>query len=378
MDDEIGGVCIVTQPGGGQSEKTHARDLARIVGELTSVAVMTANLSPNSPLRDEQEVVEFSSSAVGDNIMIAAVQFLVNQVRLCLAIHRRDESIVLFFGTTSYLLPVLFARLRGKRVAVLPRGDVPLSLRLRWEQRAPDNVARLFAGMVRVLERLTYVAAHGIITYSPGVAQALDLDRYKSKLHTTGARFIDTDRFSVEVPYDQRGRTVGFLGRLDVEKRIPTLVEAVAQLPDDIQVRFVGDGAYREELERRLADEIATGQVEVVGWVDHEEVPAELDRMRLLLLPSKTEGLPTTILEAMACGTPAYATPVSGVPDVVRDGETGFLMQSVDPDAIAAGITEILDRPDPVTISDQGRDLVETEYSFEAAVQRYERILRTV
>jgi glycosyltransferase involved in cell wall biosynthesis len=64
-------------------------------------------------------------------------------------------------------------------------------------------------------------------------------------------------------------------------------------------------------------------------------------------MPSEpTEGLPTVILEAMTCGTPAYATPVSGVPDVVRERRTGFLMSSRDPDGIAADIEAILDRED--------------------------------
>jgi glycosyltransferase involved in cell wall biosynthesis len=65
-------------------------------------------------------------------------------------------------------------------------------------------------------------------------------------------------------------------------------------------------------------------------------------------MPSEpTEGLPTVILEAMACGTPAYATRVSGVPDVVRAGETGFLISSRDPDGITADIEATLDREDP-------------------------------
>jgi len=94
-----------------------------------------------------------------------------------------------------------------------------------------------------------------------------------------------------------------------------------------VTFRFVGDGGLKSWLEAELAAEIEQGAVETVGWVDHDEVPTELNRFRLLVLPSEpTEGLPTVILESLACGTPVYATPVSGVPDVVRDGETGFLM----------------------------------------------------
>jgi len=89
-----------------------------------------------------------------------------------------------------------------------------------------------------------------------------------------------------------------------------------------------------------------------------------------------TEGLPTTILEALACGTPVYATPVSGVPDVVKDGETGFLMEGSDPDDARAGVVNALDRGDLAAVSANGRRLIETEYSFEAATARYGAILR--
>jgi glycosyltransferase involved in cell wall biosynthesis len=375
MDEDIGGVCIVTQPGEGQSQKTHARDLADIIAELTTVAILTANLAECSLLRENHEVVEFSTSSVGDTVLIEAIQYLRNQIRLCWTLRRREEAVVLFFGTTSYLLPIVAARLLGKRVAILPRGNIPLSLRLRWEEKLPDTVARLLAGSVSRLEAVGYRLAHGVITYTPQMAATLGLKRYEHKLYPMGARFIDTDRFDVDQPFAERGKTVGFLGRLEAEKRVPLLAEVAAELPEDIRMIFVGDGTYRETLERQLAEEIDAGQVEVVGWVEYDAVPAQLNRLQLLLLPSKTEGLPTTVLEAMACGTPAYATPVAGVPDVVRDGETGFLMETVDARLIADEITRILDCEELPRISHTSRELIENEYSFEAAVERYRTIL---
>ena len=372
--EDIGGVCIVTQPGSGQSEKNHTRDLASIIAELTTVAILTADLPESSTLLDSFEVVEFSTTSIGDNTVIEALRFLRNQLRLCRLLRTREESVVLFFGTTSYTLPILAARLLGKRVVVLPRGNLPLSLQLDWEETMPDRLAQILAGSISQLEGISYRLSHGIITYTPKMADMLGLQRYEHKLYPTGARFIDTERFSVDVPYTDRGRTVGFLGRFEGEKRIPLLIEAVSQLPDDVTVIFVGDGTYRETLERKLADEIEAGRVDVVGWVDHDEVPAQLNRLQLLLLPSKTEGLPTTVLEAMACGTPTYATPVSGVPDIVREGETGFLMETVEAEAVAERISDILNREDLPRISEAGRTLVEDEYSFEAAVERYDLI----
>jgi glycosyltransferase involved in cell wall biosynthesis len=168
---------------------------------------------------------------------------------------------------------------------------------------------------------------------------------------------------------------VGFVGRVDEEKGVRKLAAAAKRLPDDISFRFVGDGPLREELEATVSDD---PRVEFAGWVDHDDVPAELNRMQLLVLPSQpTEGLPTTILEALACGTPVMATPVSGVPDVVRPGETGFLLSADDPESLAIDIEAVLNR-DIDAISRTGRQLIESNYSFEAAVGRYRTILQSL
>jgi glycosyltransferase involved in cell wall biosynthesis len=375
MSDRTGGVCIVTQPQRTQG-KDHAHDLADVIAEITTVAVLTANLPADAPIREKHEIVEFSTEGTGQHVLVEAIRFLLNQLRLCRAIARREERTVLFFGTTSYLLPVLCSRLLGKRVLVLPRGDVPLSLRLRWEEQLPAVVARILAGLVSMLERAGYLLANRVVSYTPAMAEQLGLDRYEEKLSPNGARFVDTEQFDVTIPFEEREQVVGFVGRLDVEKRVPELAAAARQLPETVRFVFVGDGDYREMLETELAGEIERGEVEVVGWVDREAVTGKLNRMRLQVVPSHpTEGLPTAILEGMACGTPAYATPVAGVPDVVREGETGFLMDDADGAAIAAEIEDILGRDDLSAVSRNGRQLIEEEYSFEGAVQRWRGIL---
>ncbi len=372
-DDE--GVCVVTHPLAAAGENA-TRTLLEIISAVTTVSLITADLPRDSAIRDRHEVVEITREGAGDNIAVAAVRFVLNQLRMCRAIARRDEEVVLFFGATSYVLPVVVASLLGKTVVLEPRGDVPLTLRLNWEERLPSPVARALAGVVWTLERINYHLADAVITYTPSMAAELGLDDFREKLHPNGARYVDTDEFDVDVPYQTRDRTVGFLGRIDEEKGIRELAAVARRLPDDVTFRFIGDGDLSDWLEAELADEIAQGSVELAGWVDHDEVPAELNDLRLLVMPSQpTEGLPTTILESLACGTPVYATPVSGIPDVVRDGETGFLMTERDPEAIADEIARVLSEPDLVAVSGNCRALTEEKYSFEAAVERYAAIL---
>ncbi|WP_459194228.1 glycosyltransferase family 4 protein [Halosimplex sp. J119] len=371
-------VCVVTHPLAAAGENA-TRSLLDILSAVTGVALVTADLPADSEIRDRHELVELTRKGAGDSVPVAAARFLLNQLRMCRVIAGRDEEVVLFYGATSYLLPILFARAIGKTVLVEPRGDVPLTLRIAWEETLPSSVARTLAGLVRALERAGFAAAHGVVTYTPAMATQLDLDPDDADVYPTGARYVRTDEFDVGMPLEDRERRVGFLGRLDEEKNVRELAAVARRLPNDVTFTFIGDGGLREWLETELATEIESGSVEMRGWVDHDDVPAELDRLRLVILPSEpTEGLPTSILEALACGTPVYATPVSGVPDVVRDGETGFLMDSTDPADIRGELLSILDREDLPEISEKGRALIEEEYSFEAAQRRYREILQRV
>jgi glycosyltransferase involved in cell wall biosynthesis len=378
MSDDLPDVCVVTHPLSAAGENA-TRTLLEILAALTSMSLVTADLPTDSAIRDRHEVHEVSTQSAGDSILVALWRFLRNQVRMARLVRRRQEPVVLFFGATSYLLPVVAARAAGKTVVLEPRGDVPLTLRLAWERRVPGPVARLLASSLWTLERLCYHLSSAIVTYTPAMAAELGLEGFAEKLFTNGARYVDTEAFAPRVPYDERNGVVGFVGRLDEEKCVRQLGEAAREFPPGTTLRFVGDGPVRAELERDLADLLEAGRVEFAEWVDHDEVPAELASMRLLVLPSQpTEGLPTTILEAMACGTPALASPVAGVPDVVRPGETGFTLEGRAPEQIARAVRRVLDRDDLDEISANARRLVETEYSFDAAVGRYREILQAL
>lgn len=374
-DERYPEVCVVTHPLGAAGENA-TRTLLEILSAITTVSLVTADLPEDSAIRDRHEVVELTDCGTGSSLPVAAARFIFNQLRMCRVIAQRDEEVVLFFGATAYLLPIAFARLIGRTVILEPRGNVPLTLRVQWEQQVPTPIATILAGVVSTLEALGYRLANAIITYTPSMAEELGLMKFDEKLYPKGARYIDTELFSPQIPYEDREMVVGFLGRLDQEKNVRTLATAAKDLPAEITFRFIGDGDLRAELERELADEIEEGSVEFTGWVDHDEVPGVLSELQLLVLPSApTEGLPTVILEAMGCGTPVYATPVSGVPDVVSNDETGFLMESDRATVIRDDIVEILGRTDLNRISATGRELICEKYIFTAAVDRYQKIL---
>lgn len=373
VDEEV---CIVTQPVSPASS-AHIDDLVTIIGSITGVSLIAANLPDNHRLRDEIDVVDIASVGTGSAIPVAAWRFLRNQVRMSRHIRRRPESVIWFFGATSYLLPILVAKVSKKTVVVQPRGDVPQTLRLHWERRVPTVLARILASTLALIEYVCYRLADGIVTYTPSMAMELNLDRFEQKLHTDGARFVDTNQFRPIVPYEERGNVIGFVGRLDEEKGIRPLAAVAQQLPDECTFRFIGDGALKDWLKNELSAEIEAGSIELTGWISHDDLPAELNEMRLLVLPTTTatEGLPTVMLEAMACGTPVYGSPVSGVPDLVTHGSNGFLVDSDDPNAIAEELRGILNDDDLDAMSSNARTTIEREYTLEEAVGRYSQIL---
>jgi glycosyltransferase involved in cell wall biosynthesis len=95
--------------------------------------------------------------------------------------------------------------------------------------------------------------------------------------------------------------------------------------------------------------------------------------LRLLVLPSYTEGLPNIMLEAMACGTPVLATP-----DVIIDGKTGFIMENNSPECIAENVIRALNSPDLERIAEERRQFVEENFSFESTVTRWKEVLEEI
>jgi glycosyltransferase involved in cell wall biosynthesis len=107
---------------------------------------------------------------------------------------------------------------------------------------------------------------------------------------------------------------------------------------------FVGDGELRAALEEQIDALGLAGHVIFAGWqVDMPAVYADLD---LLVLTSLNEGTPVTVIEALATGIPVVATAVGGVPDVLKDQETGMLTPSGDAEGLAQAIVELLHAPE--------------------------------
>lgn len=159
--------------------------------------------------------------------------------------------------------------------------------------------------------------------------------------------------------------------RKGVDKFLPASQDII-EGNSGIELRIGGTGPL-QELTVQYANK--TDGIEYLGFIDQSDMLEFYNGLQLLVLPTNSEGLPNVALEAMACGTPVLATPVGGLPDIIEDGETGFLMEDNDPETIRENVKRALSHPNREQISANARELIEEEYRFESAVKRYERIL---
>lgn len=142
---------------------------------------------------------------------------------------------------------------------------------------------------------------------------------------------VDVDRFSARTQAP-RDIDVLFVGRLSVEKGVDTLIHAVAPLSRGAHVVIAGDGAERRRLEE-LASELGA-RITFLGWVSKADLPDLVRSAHIQIIPSRSEALPMVALEALASGTPVIASRVGGLPEMVVNGENGFLIDPGDVDGL--------------------------------------------
>ena len=146
------------------------------------------------------------------------------------------------------------------------------------------------------------------------------------------------DRAELRREYGMLATTFAFAGRLTMQKDVGLALEAVARVPD-VELVLLGDGPERGSLERRAVELGLHARVRFLGGGSREDVLRLFRASDCSLLSSSWENFPHTVVESLAVGTPVIATAVGGVPEVVHDGENGYLVPPGSLDALVAAMT---------------------------------------
>jgi glycosyltransferase involved in cell wall biosynthesis len=234
-------------------------------------------------------------------------------------LHRRALGRATIFKTNQ---------INGGWCAVIARRLFRKKLVVRCGFLWSDFVARLHAGtwreaMARRLERLVFRAADAVI-----VAANADRTAIVERYHLDAAsvqvipNYVDTAAFRPMPEIAREAGSLTFVGRLDEQKNLAALIEALEGLPG-VTLTIVGDGPLRGRLEEiaRRCRVIAS----FLGTRPHTELPALLNRSTAFVLPSRYEGNPKALVEAMACGVPVIGTRVPGIQEILVHRETGYL-----------------------------------------------------
>lgn len=189
----------------------------------------------------------------------------------------------------------------------------------------------------------------------------------RDKVHVVYNGLTLQRRTECRAPFREPYRLLA-IGRFARTKGFPELLTTMARLRDEglpVSLTLVGDGSWKRKLVAMRKRLNLEGLVEMPGFVPNDRIRAFMEQHDMLVVPSVVhtngdrDGIPNVIMEALSCGMPVVATDVCGVGEVVRDGETGFLIPQRDPAALAGAIRRMLaDREAALRMAHAGRELV--------------------
>jgi glycosyltransferase involved in cell wall biosynthesis len=254
------------------------------------------------------------------------------------------------------------AGLLGRVAAVVARVPVCVFTAHGWAFNATGGRT---AAVYRIADRLAASLATCIVCVCEADRRAgLAAKTCREDATVVIPNAIDVGTAPAREPHRAAPIVIAGVGRLAQQKDFATLVAAVARLPrGSAALRIYGDGPLRPALEQQIAALGLAEEVELAGEVP--DVRRYLEAADVFALTSRWEGLPLSALEAMAASLPVVASRVDGLPEAVVDGETGYLTEPGDVDAVASALGSLADDEQlRRRLGDAGRARVEQHFSL--------------
>jgi len=236
-----------------------------------------------------------------------------------------------------------------------------------------ENVGSWQKTLSKKLEKLIYKIADSAITSSENNFDYVE-HNYRPRDHVLIPNYVEIDIFK-PLSIEKVKNSICFVGRLSKQKNLFALFDALIGLPYTIDI--IGSGELKEELK-----EYATKQkvkANFLGNIPNHVLPKILNQHELFILPSLWEGMPKTLLEAMACGLPVIGTNVDGTREIIQHGENGILCDT-DPKSIREAIMSVMeDEVLKEKLGENARKTIEQGFSLENLIKKeldlYARLL---
>lgn len=323
-------------PVGGGAGTASAHLARTLTAQGHQVTVLTTRFRDLSIDRDEDRVrvlrrVPYRHSADRSN----AFEQLLFMGLACLSVLRlpRPDFTIAYFGIPSGPAAWLLKALRGVPYIVSLRGgDVP-----GFRPYDFKTFHRLGAPIIRFVWR----HAAAVVANSRGL-RALAVAFEPSRAVAIIPNGVDAHADPAR-DRDWQSPEMIFTGRVVYQKGLDLLFKALADLKHlDWRLTVVGDGPRTADLQRMATEFGYIERVRFPGWLSRAEVAEHLRRANLFVYPSRDEGMPNAVLEAMASGLPVIATRIAGNEELVLEGETGLLVPPEDVAALRAALAELI------------------------------------
>jgi glycosyltransferase involved in cell wall biosynthesis len=277
---------------------------------------------------------------------------------------------------------ILKPNLYGRIAAILARVPVIISTELTLKNQAHSVPSRLRDLLLHPLNAILNKYTDVILCASDAIRQQWDTRALTARFKVLHPYFDPAKLQASDRRRDQTsliGRdnwVIGTVGRLSEEKRQVDLIKAfdyVLKVFPKANLLIVGDGDMREKLTSLASRLGISGSVMFAGF--QRNVFEYLDKMDVFVLPSRTEGFPIVLLEAMAVGLPVVASNVGGIPELVVNNETGMLVRPLRPKELSKAIVELLSDPERMcTMAEKGKRRVFSTLSAEQFIHQHESV----
>lgn len=302
-------------------------------------------------------------------------------------VYRLPRLKIPIIGSLLYFFSVFCLAVQLKPDIVLDQGLLGCGLLVRVIMKKPyivwgqgSDVYGVKTPVQRIFVKFILKTASLVLALSKNMKEAMrQITNREIIVLPNGVYISKFQRAMVKTPEKRFGRKqLLFVGNIRPVKGVEYLLNAMSIIvKEEPDAYLVLVGSYPSTFVQKIPKDLKN-KVLLTGFVNHKEIPAYMKGSYLFILPSLSEGLPNVLLEAMVAGLPIVATNVGGIPEIVRNGENGFLVRPKDSRALAEKVLLLLKNKSLREHISRNNRLKVRNYDISKIFSKLERLMQCV